>query len=275
MLRVWTDQAGRFKTCSSSSHGSAERIVVEGTGTLVLGITPNQPAKAFFCSPSGWKSGPCSFCPHPHRPMPSPAPPGGHIFKYGSFVQFSPTGTSFFEARCCMCAGLMFTHRSPLFCSSKVHVQATRSMHLFLLHFLALFLSPYEKGLHLFILFFYFCSRSISNSISLSFLQAFLISYNVRSLQGKASGTLALSLSRLRSHPRGQYQPAGSPRSGASPGCPAHHSVPSRHHPFHTQPPTTPAPFPAFPLPNGLEFLSLASPRVQQRIRNAAAPSPG
>lgn len=147
-------------------------------------------------------------------------------------------------------------------------------MHLFLLHFLALSLSPYEKGLHLFILFFYFCSRSISNSISLSFLQAFLISYNVRSLQGKASGTLALPLSRLRSHPRvpAHWLPevSGFPQ-GALPITP---SLAGTTFSIHSPLPA-PTSFPAFPLPYGFEFLSLASPRVQERIRNAGAPSPG
>lgn len=43
--------------CSASRQGSAAQVVVKGVRTLLFGITPQDPTKAFFCLPSGWKSG--------------------------------------------------------------------------------------------------------------------------------------------------------------------------------------------------------------------------
>lgn len=115
----WSGLTRRLQARSASSHGSAEQV-----GTLVFGIIPNKPAKAFFCLPSGWEYGVLGFG------FWSPPPTKAHCLALISreahfqvrisFVQFFfPTGISFFEAHCCMRAGLMLTRQSPLFCLSK------------------------------------------------------------------------------------------------------------------------------------------------------------
>lgn len=73
-------------------------------------------------------------------------------------------------------------------------------------------------------------------------MQAFLISYNARSLQGKASGTPALPLSHLRSPPPWQYQPPEV--SGFPQGALSVSGLPARHHSFHTDLLSYPCPIP-------------------------------
>lgn len=87
--------------------------MVKGTGALVCGITPHEPAEALPSLPALrveiW---------HPEALFPSShegsslarTSRGAHFQVRISFVRFSATGTSFFEARRCMCAGLTHTY---------------------------------------------------------------------------------------------------------------------------------------------------------------------
>lgn len=147
--------------------------MVKGAGTLVCGVAPSQSLPPALGA-GIW---------HPGLSAPlvlarslARISREAHFQVRISFVQFSPTRISFFEAHCCMRAGLMLTHQSHLFCLSK-SMSEPHGPCIFFLTALTRYLSPYEKGLHLllFILlcFFFFCSRTVSNSISLNFCKHF------------------------------------------------------------------------------------------------------
>lgn len=106
----------------------------------------------------------------PGRPAPLPASPGRHIFKDGSllFSSLPPGSLSLKPSAACVQASCSHTSHFCSFLSKSMSKPHDPCIFFYCTYQISL----YKKGLHLF-LFFYFCSKIISNSISLNFCKHF------------------------------------------------------------------------------------------------------